>query len=153
MASEPEKAFSVLAFHETKSVVTVQLQFRRKYGKNPPSRLSVRAWYYQFVTDGCVCRGKSSGRPFVSTELVETTRQSFVRSPHKSVQRVSKELDVTKTTVWQVPRKRLHLRPCRLQILRQIKPTDKLKQLSWKKLADNDTIMNKLVFSDEARST
>jgi hypothetical protein len=30
-----EKAFSALAFHETKSVVTVQSEFRRMYGKSP----------------------------------------------------------------------------------------------------------------------
>jgi hypothetical protein len=36
MASGPEKAFCVLAFHETKPVVTVQRQFRRKYAESPP---------------------------------------------------------------------------------------------------------------------
>jgi hypothetical protein len=41
MASSPEKAFSVLAFHETKSVVMVQRQFRRKYWKSPPSQPSL----------------------------------------------------------------------------------------------------------------
>jgi hypothetical protein len=45
MASGPEKVFSVLAFHKTKSVVTVQRQFLRKYGKSPPSQPSIRAWY------------------------------------------------------------------------------------------------------------
>jgi hypothetical protein len=52
MASGLEKAFSVLAFHETKSVVTMQWQFRRKYGKSPPSQQSIRDWYKHFVTDG-----------------------------------------------------------------------------------------------------
>ncbi|CAG0900164.1 unnamed protein product [Darwinula stevensoni] len=44
MVSGPEKAFRVLAFHETKLVVTEQRQFRRKYGKAPPSQPSIRAW-------------------------------------------------------------------------------------------------------------
>jgi hypothetical protein len=30
-----EQAFCVLAFHETKAVVRMQRQFRRKYGKSP----------------------------------------------------------------------------------------------------------------------
>jgi hypothetical protein len=55
MASRPEKAFSALSFHETKSVVTVERQFGRKYGKSPPSQPSIRAWYKPCVTNGCVC--------------------------------------------------------------------------------------------------
>ena len=45
MGSGPEKAFYVLAFRETKSVATMQRQFRRNYGKIPPSKPSVRVWY------------------------------------------------------------------------------------------------------------
>jgi hypothetical protein len=45
--------------------------------------------------------------------------------------------------------------PCRLQILQQLKLTDRVKRYDFcciflGKLADGDTIMNKLVFSDEA---
>jgi hypothetical protein len=35
VASGPEKAFCVLALHETKSVVTVQRQFRTSTGRVP----------------------------------------------------------------------------------------------------------------------
>jgi hypothetical protein len=63
MASEPEKAFSVLAFHEMKSVVTLQRHFRRKYRKSPPSQLSFRACYKRFVTDGCVKAKKPADFP------------------------------------------------------------------------------------------
>ena len=45
MTSGPEKAFYVLAFLETKSFARVQRQFRRNYGKIPPSKPPVRAWY------------------------------------------------------------------------------------------------------------
>jgi hypothetical protein len=153
MASGPQKAFCVSAY--MKSVVTVQRQFRRKYGRSPPSQASIRAWYKPYVTDGCVCKRKNTGRPSVSAEHVETIRQSFVRSTHRCVRRASKELNVHKTTVWQVLRKHLHLRPYRLQILQQLKPTDKVKRCDLccsflGKLAVDDTIMNKLVFSDEA---
>jgi hypothetical protein len=63
----------VLAFHETKSVVTVQRQ-------SPANQRSVLAWYKRFVSDCCVCKGNSTGRPSVSAERVETIRQSFERS-------------------------------------------------------------------------
>ncbi|KAG8227304.1 hypothetical protein J437_LFUL004853 [Ladona fulva] len=89
MANGAEKAFCVLAFHETKSVVTVQRQFRGKYGKTPPSKPAIRAWYERFVTEGCLCKHKSVGRSPVSAATVEAVRQTFARSPRKSVRRAS----------------------------------------------------------------
>ncbi|KAG8235950.1 hypothetical protein J437_LFUL016272 [Ladona fulva] len=62
MATGSEKAFCVLAFHETKSVATVQRQFRGMYGKTPLSKPAIRAWYECFVTESCVCKHKSAGR-------------------------------------------------------------------------------------------
>jgi hypothetical protein len=133
------------------SAATVSTKVREE----PSSQPSIHAWYKPFFTDGCVCKGKSTVRPFTSAELIETIRQSFVRSPHKSVRRAGKELKVPKTTVWQVLRNHLHLRPYRLQILQQLKPTDKVKRYDFccKFLgnpANDDTIMNKLIFSHEA---
>jgi len=42
MASTPELASCVIAFHETKSVVTVQRQFRERYWKIPCARLMTK---------------------------------------------------------------------------------------------------------------
>jgi hypothetical protein len=36
MVTQPEKAFCVLEFHSTKSVKTVQQEFRRMSEKDPP---------------------------------------------------------------------------------------------------------------------
>jgi hypothetical protein len=55
MASRLVKALFELVFHKTKSVVTVQRQFRRKYGKSSASQPSIHTWYKRFVTKGCVC--------------------------------------------------------------------------------------------------
>ncbi|KAG8237745.1 hypothetical protein J437_LFUL014288 [Ladona fulva] len=85
MATGAEKAFCVLAFHETKSVVTVLRQFQGTYGKTPQGKPAIPAWYERFVTDGCVCKHKSAGRPPVSTATVEAICQTFARSPQKSV--------------------------------------------------------------------
>jgi hypothetical protein len=96
--SGPEKAFSVLVFHETKSAVTVQRQFWQKYRKSPPSQLSICAWYKCFVTNGY--KIKSTGRPSVSAKHVETIWHSFVRSPHKSVRCANKELKPVDRVKW-----------------------------------------------------
>ncbi|PSN36175.1 hypothetical protein C0J52_24218, partial [Blattella germanica] len=91
---------------------------------DPPSDNSIRRWYHQFEDTGCLCEGKSTGRPKGSEETVERVRESFTRSPKKSVQKASRELEISNSTVWKVLRKRLQLRPCRLQLLQALKPAD-----------------------------
>ena len=79
------RAFCVLQFVKHESVVSVQRAFRRQFSSDPPSPNSIRRWYQQFQTTGCLCKGKSAGRPRVSEESVERVRQSFLRSTKKSV--------------------------------------------------------------------
>ena len=43
----------------------------------PPSPNSIRRWYQQLQTTGCLCKGKSAGRPRVSEESLERVRYSF----------------------------------------------------------------------------
>jgi hypothetical protein len=47
-----------------------------------------------------MCRKKSSGHPRVSGEAVRQVAATFNRSPRKSVQKRSRELQMPKTSVW-----------------------------------------------------
>jgi hypothetical protein len=80
MTTPEQKPFCVLQFAKHESVVSVQRAFRRQFQSDPPSANSIRGWYQQFQTKGCLCKGKSAGRPNVSEERVERVRQSFPRS-------------------------------------------------------------------------
>jgi hypothetical protein len=51
-------------------------------------------------------------------------RESFVRSPRKSVSRASRELQVPKSTVRKILRKRLHLYPYKLQLIQKLNCED-----------------------------
>ena len=66
-----EKAFCVLELAKTNSVILVQRHFRRRYGKPLPTRQSIYNWSKKFQETGCLCKGKSSGRPPVSDGTVE----------------------------------------------------------------------------------
>jgi len=59
MAAPGEKSFSVIEYHTSKSVVTVQRAFRAKYAKDPPTDKTIRAWYKQFTETGCLCKQKA----------------------------------------------------------------------------------------------
>jgi len=70
-AAPAEKSFCVLEYHTSKSVVTVQREFRAKYAKDPPTDKTIRAWYKQFAETGCLCKQKSSGLPVTVEDDVE----------------------------------------------------------------------------------
>jgi hypothetical protein len=72
MTTQSEKAFCVLEFHSTKSVITVQREFRKEFEKDPPTANSIRMWYKTFVDKGCICKGKSSGRPSTNAGTIAT---------------------------------------------------------------------------------
>jgi len=110
-ASQQEKVFCVLRFEVSRSVITVQREFRALFRKDAPRRNSITRWYRQFMETGCLCKGKSTGRPRVSDDNTEGVREAFLRSPRKSVARASRELDMPKLTVWKVLRKRLCFKP------------------------------------------
>jgi hypothetical protein len=46
-----EKAFYVLKYARTESIVTVQRRFGTKFGKDPPARNSIKQWYEKFDRD------------------------------------------------------------------------------------------------------
>jgi hypothetical protein len=45
-------------------MTSVQRAFRRQFQSDPPPTNSIRRWYQQFQSTGCLCRGKSAGRLF-----------------------------------------------------------------------------------------
>ena len=78
-----EKAQCVSWFIETKSDVQTQQNYRSKYGRDPPSRTSIRLWHKKFMETGTVFDARRSGRPRTSEENIECVRQAFQRSPYE----------------------------------------------------------------------
>ena len=110
-----EKAFCVSHFH-VRSVLTAKREFRTRFKKEPPAKNCIRSWYNKFQRTGCLCKGKSPGRPSTSEAILERIRESFQRSPQKSTAKASRELGIPQTTVWRVLRKRLQMYPYRLTL-------------------------------------
>lgn len=74
MATPQQKAQCVIWLIETNSVVTVQRNFRRSYGVDPPTNKTIRQWLSAFKETGSVLKQKSPGRPRVSEENVDRIR-------------------------------------------------------------------------------
>ena len=99
--------FCVREFIKTASPTAVQRAFRLRFNIQPPTRNSICRWNHQFEQIGCLCKGKSSGRPRVSEETVRRIQESFECSPCKSTRRASRELGIPQPTVWHVLRRHL----------------------------------------------
>ena len=101
------KIFCFREFIRTDSVTAVHRAFRLRFSKQPPTRKSICRWSHQFEQIGCLCKGKSSGRPPVSEENLRLIQETFERSSRKSTRRVSRELGIQQPTVWRVLGRRL----------------------------------------------
>ena len=144
----------MLGFELSRSVITVQREFRARFRKDTPCRNNITRRYRQFVGNGCLCKGKSPGRTRVSDENIERAREAFLRSPRKSVPRANRELDMPKMTVWKVLRKRLCFKPYEMRLVQALTPTDKVKRRDFceemqLKTEENDFV-ERLVFCGEA---
>ena len=85
MTTEKEKAQCVSWFIKTKSDIQAQGNFIAKYAKPAPARQSISNWHKQFVGTGTLLLKSRSGWPKTSEKSIERIRQSFSRSPTKSI--------------------------------------------------------------------
>ncbi|PNF19921.1 hypothetical protein B7P43_G11719 [Cryptotermes secundus] len=154
MATQQEKAYCLLPFEVPKSIVTLRREFRVRFQKEVTHENNIRRWYRQFVVSGCLCKGKSSGRPRVPRADVERVRETYQRSPKKSLRRESRELQMPTTTLWSVLRKRILMKPYKLQLLQALKPQDKVARTHFaediQEKMEDDGFVERLVSIDDA---
>ncbi|CAH1383550.1 unnamed protein product [Tenebrio molitor] len=65
----------------------------------------------RFLTIGTINKGKSSGRPPVSGEIVEDLKEMVEKTPQISVARLSQQSGVPRSTCHKIIKKRLQLHP------------------------------------------
>lgn len=110
MAIPQEKAQCVLRYAEYKSPVTVQRQFHRHYGRDPPSKPSILQWVHNFKRRVVFMAFlRVDDQVSVSHQTVDNIQAAFQCSSHKSVRQASLELDVPKSTIHGILHKQLHL--------------------------------------------
>jgi hypothetical protein len=117
MATQVEEAKCVTWFIKTQSATTVRRLYRNTNREVPPTRKIIYARRKQFEEIGCLCKGKSPRRPCVADDTVEAIRRSYMGSPSKSTNCVRRELHMPQPTVWKILRKRLKMKPYKIQLL------------------------------------
>ena len=156
MTTPQEKAQCVSWFIETKSDVQTQRNYRSKYGRDPPSRPSIRLWHKKFMETGTVFDTRRSGRPRTSEENIERVRQAFQCSPMKSVRTAARQLELLAcSTVHKVLHNNLRLYAYKVQMLQALQPNDKPRRKEFvvnmlQQISENEAFLKRVCFSDEA---
>ncbi|KAJ3659556.1 hypothetical protein Zmor_011240 [Zophobas morio] len=108
----------------------------------------------RFVRTGNVNKGKSSGRPAVSEEVVDDLRERLEQNPQTSLTRLSQQSGVPVTTCHKVVKKRLHMHPYKITTVQQLLPIDPPRRVEYCNWFQNtfhdDGLLDLTFFSDEA---
>jgi len=91
----------------------------------------------------------------VTEETVDRVRESFSRSPRKSIRQASREIGVPRSTLHDIVHKHLCLRAYKLQLLHHIKSDDHRKRTDFavemlSRIEENDNYLDLVLFSDES---
>jgi hypothetical protein len=135
----------------------VRRKYRHVFNKEPPHESSIRRWDRQPKETESLQDKQPSGKPSISGESVENIRNSFIRSPKKSVRKCARELGLGKTTVHRILKKRLNFTLYKLQLLHTIRPGDNLKRYNFAVDIPNETdkdeqFLHRVMFSNEPLS-
>ena len=155
MTTPQEKAQCLSWFIETKSDVQTQRNYIITYGRDPPSRPSIRLWHKKFIETGTVFDTRKSGRPRTSEENIERVRQAFQRFPMKSIRTAARQLELPRSTVHKVIHKKLRLYANKMQMLQALQPNDMPRQKEFavnmlQRISEDEAFRKRVCFSDEA---
>jgi len=148
MATPVEKAKCVLWLESTQSVSTVQRRYQAQYGKTPPSRASVYAWYKKFSETGCLC--PKSRAASVSEETAERVKSAFSAFPDMSTRRASRELGVPPAAIQKIMHREPRVRRYHFEVRAPLDEDVSRRQLFLDHVpTPTDTWLDKVVFSGE----
>jgi hypothetical protein len=151
MATVQRKVQCVLWLAKFEFLTQVRREYRRVFNEEPPHENSIRRWDRQLKDAGSLLDKQRPGRPSVSDESVENIRNSFIRSPKKSVCKCSRELGLSKTTVHRVLKKSLRFTGYK----HAIRSGDKHKRYDFavhilNEIDKDEQSLHRVMFSDEA---
>ncbi|KAJ3649791.1 hypothetical protein Zmor_021512 [Zophobas morio] len=114
----------------------------------------IRRIVARFNDTGSVCKGKPTGRPEVSEDVVDDLRTRMEQSPKKSLSKLSLQSGVPYSTCQKVVKKKLHMHPYKISLVQELQPADfprRVQYCHWFQAnLDDNRILDLSFFSDEA---
>jgi transposase len=152
-----QKALCVLWYAQTSSQVSVQRQYRAHYGRltKTPSRQNIINWYKKFLNGGSVHRKKRTNTKWViNDEAIEHVIDTFINAPHSSARQMANRDEMPSERSIRRILKIAKFHPYKIQRFQELRPQDHEKRVLHAQnqltVMQDDTFLNKLLFSDEA---
>ena len=105
--------------------------------RTPPTRNSILRWHEHFLTAGNMAHRGGNGRPRISDREIENERSLFENNPRLSMRKAESMLNMPRSTIQHVIRKRLFLYPYKMQNLHGVTNTDKRKRVIFARHCQN----------------
>jgi hypothetical protein len=121
-----QRIFCVEQFVLSKLIVSVQREFRRKFGDDRqrgavPSRKIIGQWVCQWRETGSVeVKARTRQNTVRSSENIQRVRITLERSPRRSVRRHSQLLNLSDRSVRRILHHDLHFHSYKLQIVQEL---------------------------------
>ena len=124
--SVQQRIFCVEQFVLSKSTVSVQREFRRKFGDDQqrgaaPSRKIIGQWVRQWCETGSVqVKARTRRNTIRSPENIQRVRIGLERRPRRSVRRHPQLLNLSDRSMRRILHHDLHFHPYKLQIVQEL---------------------------------
>ncbi|BFZ07560.1 hypothetical protein BsWGS_10599 [Bradybaena similaris] len=136
--------------------VVVQRFIARFPDKQPPHRITVRNLLNKFIATGNVEDAPRSGRPVVNDEICLDIQDRILKSPDKSLRKLSQQVSLPLSRLHKVLKQRLHFHPYRISVVHELKERDnqsRVNYCTWFQAflaEEGESILDVTFFSDEA---
>ena len=135
--SVQQRIFCMELFVSSKSIVSVQREFRRKFGDGrqrgaAPSRKIIGQWLRQWRETGSVqVKARTRRNNVRSSENIQRVRIALERSPRRSVRRHSQLLNLSDRSVQRILHNDLHFHPYKLKIVQELTAAQSVARPFW----------------------
>ena len=152
--SNSRKAACVQKYIQTGSTTATRRWYSTTYNETAPSENSIKRWHRRFLQYGTVADLPRSGRPQTSPQNVSRIEAAFRENPRLSLRVAERELQIPRSTIDDVLRRKLKMFPYKISFLQQLLPNDYAERLQWaqhcrRELRIDSQYLSRIVFSDE----
>lgn len=154
MLSTEERVSIVLLMAELKSITLVRRKWGSLHDTQPPSEKTIRECFNKFKETGSVHDRERSGRPSME-ENNDAIEQLFTDHPSTSLRSASNQLNIPYSTLRDHLKGDIGMKPYHITMVQTLYPSDEAARLEMclefkDKIANDDTYLSNLFFSDEA---
>ena len=152
--SNSRKAACVQRYIQTGSITATRRWYATTYNETAPSENSIKRWHRRFLQYGTAAGLPRSGRPQTSPQIVSIIEAAFHENPRLSLRVADRELQIPRSTIDDVLRRKLKIFPYKISFLQQLLPNDYAEWLQWaqhchRELRIDPQYFSRIVFSDE----